>query len=163
MVRTTGTAFSPNANASNAVVTVPTEGTYAFTWTENNGVGCTSTDDVVIVFSQMSIPAVVTGATCGVSDGKIVVAPQGGEAPYSYDWSSGGNGPVESNLPAGPVTVTVTDATGCSLDSTFIITMPSAFTFTTSSVDVTCFGSCDGSPPFNQWVSDHSLTLGHRM
>lgn len=140
-----GTAFSPNANASNAVVTVPTEGTYTFTWTENNGAGCTSTDDVVIVFSPMSIPAVVTGATCGVSDGEIVVAPQGGEAPYSYDWSSGGNGPVESNLPAGPVTVTVTDATGCSLDSTFIITMPSAFTFTTSSVDVTCFGSCDGS------------------
>jgi hypothetical protein len=73
-----GTTFSPNANASNAVVTVPTDGTYTFTWTENNGASCTSTDDVVIVFSQMSIPAVVTGATCGVSDGEIVVAPQGG-------------------------------------------------------------------------------------
>jgi gliding motility-associated-like protein len=140
-----GTTFTPNATTANATVNVPADGFYTFTWTENNGVGCTAADAVDITFSQLSIPAVVTGATCGVSDGQIVVAPQGGSAPYDYLWSSGGTNPIEINLPAGPVTVTVTDATGCSLDSTFMITMPSAFTFTTAFTDVTCFGTCDGT------------------
>ena len=43
----------------------------------------------------MSIPAVITNASCGLNDGEIVVAPQGGVAPYSYSWTSGGNGAVE--------------------------------------------------------------------
>jgi len=140
-----GTLYTPNANAPGAIATVPSDGTYTFTWTENNGNGCTSSDNVEVTYAQMSIPAVITGATCGVNDGEVVIAPQGGTAPYSYAWSSGGNGPLESGLGAGPVTVTVTDATGCSLDSTFLITMPNAFTFTTSATEVTCFGICDGS------------------
>lgn len=139
-----GTTFAPDANTPNATVTVPSDGTYIFTWTETNAPGCSSSDDVEITFAQMSIPAVVTGATCGEADGEVVVAPQGGTAPYTYSWTSGGSGPVESGLGAGPVTVTVTDDTGCSLDSTFIITLPAAFTFTTNAVDVTCSGACDG-------------------
>lgn len=140
-----GTTYAPDANTANATVTVPADGVYTFTWTETNAPGCSSSDDVEITFAQMSIPAVVTGATCGETDGEIVVAPQGGTAPYTYAWTSGGNGPVEDNLGAGPVTVTVTDAAGCSLDSTFIITLPAAFTFTTDATDVTCFGVCDGT------------------
>jgi gliding motility-associated-like protein len=140
-----GTTFAPNANTANATVTVPSTGNFTFTWTEVSAPGCSSSDDVVITFDPLSIPAVVTGATCGQTDGEIVVAPQGGTAPYSYAWTSGGNGPVESNLGAGPVTVTVTDATGCSLDSTFIITLPNTFTFTTDATDVTCFGDCNGT------------------
>lgn len=140
-----GTVFAPSATTANATVTVPTAGTYTFTWTEVSAPGCSDADDVQVTFAPMSIPAVVTGATCGQTDGEVVVAPQGGTAPYTYAWTSGGNGPIESNLGAGPVTVTVTDDTGCSLDSTFIITLPNAFTYTTSSQPVTCFGTCNGS------------------
>jgi len=140
-----GTTFAPDANNPNATVTVPAVGTYTFTWTETNGPGCSASDQVEVTFGQMSIPAVITGATCGESDGEVVVAPQGGVEPYTYAWSSGGNAALETGLPAGPVTVTVTDATGCSLDSTFVITMPSAFTFNVLSQNATCSNNCNGT------------------
>lgn len=140
-----GTVFAPDATTPDATVTVPSDGTYTFTWTEVNAPGCSSSDDVEVTFAQMSIPAVVTGATCGETDGEVVVAPQGGTAPYTYSWSSGGSSPIETGLGQGPVTVTVTDAAGCSLDSTFLITLPAAFTYTTDATDVTCFGDCDGA------------------
>ncbi|MCF8464350.1 MAG: gliding motility-associated C-terminal domain-containing protein [Flavobacteriales bacterium] len=139
-----GTTFAPNASTATATVTVPTAGVYTFTWTEDNGNGCIATDDVEVTFSLMSIPAVVTGAACGASDGEIVVAPQGGVGPYTYAWSSGGNSAIESNLGAGNVTVTVTDATGCSLDSTFAITQPVTFTTVVTTTDESCFAACDG-------------------
>jgi gliding motility-associated-like protein len=140
-----GTTFAPDANTPNATVTVAAVGTYSFTWTETNGPGCSTSDQVEVTFGQMSIPAVVTGATCGESDGEVVVAPQGGVEPYTYAWSSGGDAALETGLPAGPVTVTVTDATGCSLDSTFVITMPSAFTFNVLSQNATCANNCNGT------------------
>ena len=139
-----GTTFTPSPNDPNATVTVPTAGTYTFTWTEDNGNGCVDSDDVEIAFSLMSIPAVITDASCGNADGEIVVAPQGGVAPYSYAWTSGGNTAVESNLGAGSVTVTVTDDTGCSLDSTFTISQPITFNYVLTSEDETCFNACDG-------------------
>jgi len=139
-----GTTFTPNANTPNATVTVPTAGVYTFAWTEDNGNGCVASDDVEITFSLMSIPAVITGAACGASDGEIVVAPQGGVGPYTYAWTSGGNTAIESNLGPGNVTVTVTDATGCSLDSTFAITQPVSFTTVVNTTDELCFASCDG-------------------
>ena len=140
-----GTSFAPNANTFNATVTVPNSGAFMFTWTEDNGNGCVASDDVEITFSEMSIPAVVTNASCGADDGQIVVAPQGGVAPFSYNWTSGGNTAIEDNLGPGSVTVTVTDDTGCSLDSTFTISQPVVFNNVVSSTDETCFALCDGS------------------
>ncbi len=139
-----GAVFAPNVNTPNATVTVITAGAHTFTWTENNGNGCVSADDVEITFSLMSIPAVITNASCGADDGEIVIAPQGGVTPYQYSWTSGGTGAVESNLGAGDVTITVTDDTGCSLDSTFTITQPVAFNNVVNSIDESCFGVCDG-------------------
>ncbi|MCF8276815.1 MAG: gliding motility-associated C-terminal domain-containing protein [Flavobacteriales bacterium] len=139
-----GTVFSPSANTPNATVTVPSAGTFTFTWTEDNGNGCVASDDVVITFSLMSIPAVITDAACGSTDGQIVVAPQGGVGPYTYSWTSGGNSPVETGLGAGIVTVTVTDATGCSLDSTFVVMQPITFNYVVNTADETCFAACDG-------------------
>lgn len=140
-----GTTFTPNANDPNATVSVPSAGTYTFTWTEDNGNGCISSDATDITFSLMSIPAVITNASCGLADGEIVVAPQGGVGPYTYSWTSGGNAAIETALGAGNVTVTVTDATGCSLDSTFSITQPVTFNYVVNSNDETCYQSCNGS------------------
>ncbi|MDF1672784.1 MAG: PKD domain-containing protein, partial [Vicingaceae bacterium] len=77
--------------------------------------------------TQITIPAVITDASCaGASDGQIVVAPQGGTPGYTYSWTipGVGNNPVASNLPAGQYTVTVTDFNGCFLDSTFTVGQP---------------------------------------
>jgi gliding motility-associated-like protein len=134
-----GIAFAPNVTDPNATATANAAGTYQVTWTENNGGGCIDTDDITITFSDMSIPAVITDVFCfNAGDGQVIVAPQGGIAPYTYSWTSGGNIAIESNLPQGPVTVTVTDESGCSLDSSFIITQPVGFTFTTESNNAIC-------------------------
>ena len=139
-----GTTFAPNANTANATVTVPNSGVYTFTWTENNGLGCVDSDAVDISFSDISIPAVITNASCAAADGQIVVAPQDGVGPYTYNWTSGGNMAIESNLGSGNVTVTVTDDIGCTLDSTFTITQPVGFNVVVNSADETCFELCDG-------------------
>ena len=96
--------------------------------------GCTVNYGVVDITEPplISIPNVVTTASCyGFNDGQIVVAPQGGTPNYSYSWSVGGigNSPVANNLAAGQVVVIVTDANGCTQDSTFTITQPAPINF----------------------------------
>jgi gliding motility-associated-like protein len=141
-------SFTPNANDPNAVATSTTAGAYTLTWTEDNTLGCTDAASVNITFTQMSIPNVLTHVSCaGGTDGQVVVAPQGGIAPYTYSWTTSTNTtPVENNLPAGNTTVTVTDAKGCSLDSTFTLTQPAAFGVSISNVtQVLCKGGSNGA------------------
>ncbi|MFT5918841.1 MAG: gliding motility-associated-like protein [Granulosicoccus sp.] len=134
-----GITFVPNVTDPNATADANVAGTYQITWTENNGGGCIDSDDITITFSEISIPSVVTDISCfSEGDGQVIVAPQGGVAPYSYSWTSGGNMAIESNLPQGPTTVTVSDLSGCSIDSTFTITQPTGLTFTTESVTAIC-------------------------
>ena len=47
------------------------------------------------------------------NDGAIILLPQGGQAPYNYQWSNGANTQGLSNLFAGSYTVTVIDANQC--------------------------------------------------
>ena len=142
-----GVIFAP-ANSPTATVTVPLAGSYTFTWTEDNTGGCTSTDDVTILFNILSIPNTPTNPLCNNgNDGQIILAPQGGISPYSYQWNATANNQITNpatNLGAGSYTVTVTDAFGCFLDSTFTLTEPTPFSYTTTSVNANC-GNPDGS------------------
>lgn len=56
-------------------------------------------------------------ANCGVNS--LTAIPYGGTAPYTYQWSNGFTGQVNSNLPPGIYTVTVTDANGCQAIGTY--------------------------------------------
>ena len=73
----------------------------------------------------------------------------GGEAPYSYLWSSGHVLDTAWNLWADTHTVVVTDARGCSQTSSVIITENSEIISSLSSVDVSCYGYNDGSAQVN--------------
>jgi gliding motility-associated-like protein len=151
-----------NATSPTATATSTTAGTYTLTWTGTSTVGCTDVSTVDITFTQMSIPNVLTNISCnGGNDGQVVVAPQGGIVPYSYAWStSANNTPVENNLVAGNITVTVTDAAGCTLDSTFTLTEPAAFNVTIANItQVTCNGGNNGQATAN--VSDVTTTYAY--
>jgi gliding motility-associated-like protein len=148
-----------NATSPTATATSTVTGTYTLTWTETNTPGCTDAQSIDITFTQMSIPNVLTNISCnGGNDGQVVVAPQGGIVPYSYAWStSANNTPVENNLVAGNITVTVTDGAGCTLDSTFTLTEPAAFNVTIANItQVTCNGGNNGQATAN--VSDVTTT-----
>ncbi|MEP7265222.1 MAG: choice-of-anchor B family protein [Bacteroidota bacterium] len=94
----------------------------------------------VTINSSTVQPANCFGNSTGSIDIKIV----GGTAPYQYIWS---NGAVTEDLNAtvaGTYTVTVTDAAGCSANSQYIISQPSAIQVNFSETIPSCTGKNDG-------------------
>jgi len=61
----------------------------------------------------------------GESDGQLIARPSGGAAPYSYQWSQGGEtGNNPSGLTAGKYSVTVTDGTGATASGEITLEEP---------------------------------------
>lgn len=119
----TGTCNPPAPIADAAVNLCP--GTYSVTVTDANGT--TATTIQTIGTQPPNILAVVTDATtttCVSScTGTIKVNASGGNAPYTYSWSSttGVTGNVINGLCPGTYSVTVTDKGGCDSILTYTI------------------------------------------
>ena len=91
-----GIATFVNANVANTNVTVTLGGAYNFTWTENNGLGCVSSDIVVITFTQQP----VANAGINISVCQLNMALQGVASVGTGTWTQ----------QSGPGTITFTDA-----------------------------------------------------
>ncbi|MBL4702935.1 MAG: gliding motility-associated C-terminal domain-containing protein [Flavobacteriales bacterium] len=137
-----------NANSATSSVTATTPGSYTLTWTEDNGGGCTATDQVIITFSDPSFTEVVTPAVCGVNNGQIVMTATGGVGPYTYSIDNGtttqGSGTFPglgtNNYPGW-----IVDAVGCQFANN--VSVPNSGSPLIDSVVVTnptCAGACDG-------------------
>jgi len=128
------------ATASNLVA-----GTYTVTVTDVNG--CTSTNSINIGQpTPLQLTATVTDASCfGSTNGQITLAQQGGTAPFGYAWSSGDNSQNISGKAAGPYTVTLSDANGCTLVLQNAITQPEAIVLSVASQSIPCFGQGTGA------------------
>ncbi|MCX6296213.1 MAG: PKD domain-containing protein, partial [Bacteroidetes bacterium] len=122
-------------------------GTYTVTATDAGG--CTSTATSIIISPpsmSISVPTVGNNTCFNACDGFATAAVTGGSAPYSYNWMPGGiAGASVNNLCAGTYTVIVTDANGCSTNTTVVITQPNALVASITSTNVTCFGACNGT------------------
>ncbi len=121
--------------------------------TTNNGTCPPSSDQVVITVSEMSASlASLQNTSCfGGANGSVIVNANGGVLPYSYSLN-GGPGQASnsfSNLGAGSYTVVVSDNAGCSASVSFTITQPPQLTFTSTPVNVSCFGLCNGQITVN--------------
>jgi hypothetical protein len=90
-------------------------GTYDVTITD--AVGCTTVESFVVTdnIGNLGLSAIPTAATCGQSNGGMILNVSGGTAPYSFIWSTGSTDAFVSNLPAGNYGATITDAAGCNL------------------------------------------------
>ncbi len=121
-----------SSTVQNPAINAP--GTFTLTVTDT-GTGCTSQDEVIVTGSNDLIVGMTVegqGNSCpGSTDGYIDVANiQGGTAPYQYTLngsSSNGTG-VFAPLTGGTYVVQVTDAIGCSRDTTIILTSGFGFT-----------------------------------
>lgn len=85
----------------------------------------------------------------GGSDGSITVSISGGYAPYSYQWTDlygGVSGQQNlSGLSADTYILTVTDARGCTIDSTIVLTSPPAIVVEADVTTAACQGSSTGA------------------
>src|SRR5690554_568459 len=139
-------------------ITNQAAGQYSVTITDANG--CEVTEDFEIIepdVLEASIGAQTNVTTYLGNDGSATVDVTGGTLPYTYSWSpSGGTDETASNLTAGTYTVTVTDAGGCMVDQTFVITQPIPLMVSlVSKTDVTCFGGNDGQITVDV-IGDHA-------
>lgn len=119
-------------------------GTYSVTVTDANL--CTATASVTITQPPaLLLSTSQVDITCkGETDGSIDLSVSGGTGAYSYSWSSGETTQDLSALPAGTYTVTVTDANGCTANSTITITEPpTLMTATYTQTNVSCNGGSD--------------------
>jgi hypothetical protein len=70
----------------------------------------------------------------------------GGTTPYSYAWSGGQpNSPSVTGLSAGPISVTITDGSGCTATASGNITGPPTLTLSITKVDDSCYQANHGS------------------
>ena len=87
----------------------------------------------------------------GAADGRASVTPSGATPTYTYSWSNGSTSATPTGLSVGTYNVTVTDANGCTFNTSVTLTEPtplSASTAVTSDYngeDISCFGAADGS------------------
>ncbi|MCW5906396.1 MAG: gliding motility-associated C-terminal domain-containing protein [Chitinophagales bacterium] len=138
-------SFNWGNGASTEDLTGITAGTYCVTVTDGNG--CTATACVTITQpTPLAMFGIVQNVSCnGGSNGAVNITVSGGVQPYTYMWSNGYQFEDVTGLPQGTHSVTVTDANGCTLSQSFIITEPSPIVSSTTHVDVTCHGAYNGS------------------
>ncbi len=135
-----GTNFQTSDSFTNLAA-----GSYAVTVKDAGN--CTFILNTTLTEADLIQPAVtVTDAQCHGDAGSLSVSASGGTGPYEYslDGTNFGTGTFVGLL-AGNYTVTVRDASLCTVTTTATVGEPTAITGTTSVTDVTCNGGSDGA------------------
>jgi gliding motility-associated-like protein len=123
-------------------------GTY--TCTVDDAVSCSPPATVTVVVGSSAAPitasASPTNVTCnGACDGIATATPTSGTGPYTYSWSSGGTAATETGLCPGSYTCAITDANGCTGNTSVTITQPSIVLATSAGTNVSCYGGSNGT------------------
>ena len=136
--------------ASGASISNLCPGSYTVTISDNNN--CDTIQSYTIAPGNLVLANVTTNPTsCGANNGDATSTPNGGNAPYTFNWSNGapqttGTTSTITNLASGNYDITVTDAIGCNTVEAFTIGAIAGITFDTTVTNVLgCFGDCSGS------------------
>jgi hypothetical protein len=137
-------AWSP-AGGTASTATGLAAGTYTCVITDAGG--C-STSRTITIASPPALTATTTqtNVSCnGGSNGTATITVNGGSPFYSYSWMpSGGTSPIATGLSMGTYTCNVTDANGCTMSQTVLITEPLVLSATVSSTNTNC-GQSNGT------------------
>ncbi len=86
------------------------------------------------------------GVSCnGMNDGSIEAIPLSGTGPFTYIWENGETSAILENLSAGAYNVSITDALGCTTESTVLLTEPPSIDLSFQTMSPLCFGDTDGA------------------
>ena len=137
--------YAWSTGATTASINGLVTNTYRVSVTDNNGCSASAPAKVGNVTANITAAAAYTYPVCNKSNGTIQMYPYGGAAPYTFKWSTGDTASTLRGLAAGNYTVTITDANGCSVVRTFILSVyRQPVTLSTSTRPDTC-GSGKGS------------------
>ncbi|MBP6730542.1 MAG: DUF5011 domain-containing protein [Chitinophagales bacterium] len=140
---TAGYTYVWSNSASGATISNLAAGTYRVTVTDSKG--CTATASVSVSSGGAIAVSISTGTVnCfGGSTGIATANPTNNNGAVTYNWSRGiGNAATVANLSAGAITVTATDAGGCSASASAVVTQPAApLSVTASSTNTGCSGN----------------------
>ncbi len=122
------------------------EGEYMPTITDANG--CSAVVSVTVEASTAPTATFTTvDANCGQADGSATAIPEGGTAPYEYEWNTT---PIQTtatatDIGAGEVNVTITDANDCTYIDVVTISDAQAPVIDDITVTGTSCGGTDGT------------------
>jgi gliding motility-associated-like protein len=142
-------------------------GTYVVTISNNFGEDAVA---IMEITEPLAMTASITGSSTdgfnlacfGGNEGLLTASAAGGNGGFSYSWSDGGNAATIQNLVAGTYTVTVTDANGCTITSTYLLTQPEPFVFEPDFTNASCDGLSSGYitiPPVSGGVGPYLYAL----
>lgn len=98
--------------------------------------------------SALSLQSIVTNTSCfGGNDGQMSVSSSGGNAPYTYTWSSGNstNSGIAS-LSSGSYSAIITDQNGCTASVSNTVSSPPPLSGSVANnTAVNCYGGNDGT------------------
>ncbi len=107
---------------------------------------CARVECVLVELSGLDISVNMDMVTCpGDTDGEIKVTIIKGTGPYTFEWSNGATGPINSNLAPGEYSVTVTDKAGCTATATGIVKDKPELKISCDFEDPVCTGDENGS------------------
>ncbi|MFN5887231.1 MAG: hypothetical protein ACK438_04615, partial [Flavobacteriales bacterium] len=124
-------------------------GIYTVTVTDGNG--CTFFTGITVGQpSEIVVSSSLTAVSCfGGNDGSINITINGGVSPLSYSWTGPNSFSSQtediSGLVAGTYSITITDATNCTVTNSPIITEPNLLSLSFSPTSTTCNGNSNGS------------------
>ncbi len=120
-------SFAWSNGSSDATISGLAEGNYEVTVTDVNA--CTAVATAYVSSGGGSLVTVGIAVDHALSsagnDGALTASANGGSAPYTYLWSTGDETASISGLPAGIYSVTVTDAQGCTGETSISLYKPS--------------------------------------
>jgi len=119
-------------------------GIYSLDVVDNNG--CSATASATIAEPEvMTLEADDTHVTCyNAADGAVDIFVEGGNVPYTFDWSNNTTNEDVTGLSGGAIDVTVTDAKGCQVNYATTIEEPDSLMLSAVTYAAQC-GSSTGA------------------
>jgi hypothetical protein len=141
------------SNGSNSYITTVYYGAHSINVTDQNGCSISQSFSLTNPDSIMSITSPTSINCFGGNNGSITInILNGGISPYSFSDDNGLNYQISntfSNLLTGSYSFLISDINGCLGSAYSEVMQPSVLTSTTTAIDVSCYGYCDGNVTAN--------------
>lgn len=169
---TTNYSYSWSNGALTEDVSAIIAGNYTVTVTDFNGCTNSATFSVVQPTTALTATLIPHDVLCnGDATGSIESSVSGGTMPYTYSWSNGAITEDIISIAAGPYSLTVTDAQGCTAFTGTVVNQPAALILTPTVTDALCFGNSDGQivisvsggeqPYYFSWGNQNDILLNN--